>query len=238
MDDTDPIADRLRDLGRQPVEPAVASRHLSAMAAAPSGSSRSRTRLKIGAAFLVGLLVGGTGLASAGALPGPAQDAAHTTLSKVGVKVPQGTERFNDPAVCGTDPATQQPFRNHGQYVKAHKGDPAASQSRCGKPLKAGTEPDEKQTDPATDPAAGGSDQGGTADSTPKAGNGKGKGKPAKAKAQSGDADGKSTDPTTEPEGTAPSSPGKSDERGPSTSKGPTTSSSTSTSAPVTNPQP
>ena len=139
MHDDDFLAERLRDLGRQPVDPATTSRHLSAMAAVGGSSGRFWTRLKVGAAFGAGLLIGGTGLASAGALPGPAQGVANKTLAKVGVNVPHGTERFNDPAVCGTDPNTGQPFKNHGQYVRANKANnPAAAQSRCGKPLQAG----------------------------------------------------------------------------------------------------
>lgn len=137
-DDDDSLAERLHDLGRQPVDPATSSRHLSAMAAVEGSSGRFSTRLKVGAALGIGLLLGGTGLASAGALPGPAQGVASKTLAKVGVNVPHGTERFNAPAVCGTDPNTGQPFKNHGQYMRANEANPAAAQSRCGKPLKAG----------------------------------------------------------------------------------------------------
>ena len=203
MDDHDALVDRLRDLGRQPVEPATASRHLSEMAAAPSGHSRLWTRLKIGAAFAAGLIVGGTGLASAGALPGPAQDAARTTLSKVGVNVPHGTERFNDPAVCGLDPSTQKPFRNHGQYVKAHKGDPAAAQSRCGKPLTAGTEAEEAPTGSPADPGARQGNGNGNN------GNGKGHGKNKNKDKSKGGEEGKQGPEDTAPgQGPAPTFPG------------------------------
>jgi len=173
--DPDPLAQRLRDLGRLPVDAATSSRHLQAMARVGRSTGRLRGRLKIGLAFAAGLLIGGTGLASAGALPGPAQDAARTTLSKVGVKVPQGTERFNDPAVCGTDRATGQPFKNHGQYVKAHKGDPAAAQSMCGKPLKAGQKADSKPAEKPSDPTAGKPDDGDGGKGN--SGNGRGKDK-------------------------------------------------------------
>jgi hypothetical protein len=166
MTETDPLVDRLHEFGRQPVDPATSSEHLTAMAAVGTGRGRLSTKLKVGLAFGAGLLIGGSGLASAGALPAPAQKVAHSTLSKVGVNVPGGTARFNDPAVCGLDPATQKPFRNHGQYVKAHKGDPAAAESRCGKPLKAGTGADDDPAGNPADPAQG--------KGNPGVGNGKG----------------------------------------------------------------
>jgi hypothetical protein len=138
VNEDDALIERLRNLGRQQVPPATTARHVGAMASAVGRPHRA-VRLKVGTAFFAGLLLGGTGLATAGALPAPAQDVAHTTLSKVGLNVPEGTQRFNDTTVCGTDPQTGQPFRNHGQYVKAHKGDPNAATSRCGKPIQAGT---------------------------------------------------------------------------------------------------
>jgi hypothetical protein len=87
--------------------------------------------LRVAAAFFAGLMIGGTGLAAANALPASMQSVAHTTLSKVGVNVPPGHDRVTEG--CGTD-TNGQPFKNHGQYVKAHKGDSAAGQSDCGKP--------------------------------------------------------------------------------------------------------
>ena len=192
MTEQDPLTDRLRDLGRQPVDPATSSRHLTAMAAAEGGRRRVSTKLKVGLAFAAGLLIGGTGLASAGALPAPAQNVAHSTLSKVGVDVPRGTERYNDPAVCGLDPATGKPFRNHGQYVKANKANPAAGESRCGKPVKAGTgaeatpgqKPEGTPGDPAQDKGNGQGNNGngkgnGGSNGSGKPGNAKDKGKEA-----------------------------------------------------------
>jgi hypothetical protein len=141
MDEHDPVIDRLGRLARQPLDPATTARHLEQMARAPRTRRASGVRWKVGVAFFAGLLLGGTGLATAGALPGPVQNVAHTTLSDVGVNVPDGhgPKRYNGPE-CGTDPQTGQPFKNHGQYVKAHKNDPNAGQSRCGKPVQAGTE--------------------------------------------------------------------------------------------------
>ena len=81
-------------------------------------------------------MVGSMGLATAGALPDTAQDAAHTVLDKVGVNVPAGHERYNDPGVCPGGP-----YKNHGAYVRAHKDDPNAGTSPCGKPLNAVNHP-------------------------------------------------------------------------------------------------
>lgn len=143
MDEHDPVVDRLRRLARQPLDQDLAARHLADMAGArrTRRASLSSVRWKVGAAFFAGLLLGGTGLATAGALPGPVQNVAHSTLSEVGVDVPDGhgPARYNGPE-CGLDPQTHQPFKNHGQYVKAHRNDPNAGQSRCGKPVQAGTE--------------------------------------------------------------------------------------------------
>lgn len=45
-------------------------------------------RAKIGGLVVVGSLVGSTGLAAAGVLPDPAQDAFSTVLGRVGISVP------------------------------------------------------------------------------------------------------------------------------------------------------
>lgn len=134
MDDTDPLTERLRDLGRRPVDPATASQHLTAMASA-GRRPRIWTRAKVGAAFFAGLLVGGTGLASAGALPGSVQGAAHTTLAQVGVQVPDGHGPARSTVGCGGVT-----YKNHGQFVKAQKDKAAAADQPCGKPVQAGTE--------------------------------------------------------------------------------------------------
>lgn len=132
MDDHDELIDRLRDLGRERVDPSVQSAHLSAMASVRP--ARLRSKLRVAGAFLAGLLVGGSGLAVAGALPDAAQNAAHNVFEQVGVQVPQ-PERYHDDAVCG--PEVQ---KNHGGYVR---NDKALAQTDCGKPIGAGTEADE-----------------------------------------------------------------------------------------------
>lgn len=232
MDDHAPLVERLRDLGRRPIDPAISRDHLSAMAGVRPRRGQAWTRLKVGGAFAAGLLLGGTGLASAGALPGPAQNVAHTTLSKVGVNVPHGTARFNDPAVCGLDPATQQPFRNHGQYVKAHKGDPAAAQSRCGKPLKAGTGADPgSPPKPAEDPADPNRPGGGNGKGN---GNGRGNGDKVKPAKDKGADEAKEPAAPPAPAAPAPPTPPPTTAAATTTTVPPTTStSSTSTTSPT-----
>ncbi len=147
MEEHDPIVESLRSLGEQPVDPVTASRHLSRMAGVRARTSFS-TKVKIGAALGIGLFVGGSGLATAGALPGPAQDVAHTVLSSVSVNVPGGPQRYNGPECGGT-------YKNHGQYVRTHTQDPNGGQSRCGKPIQAGTGSDSTDAPDTPDKSSG-----------------------------------------------------------------------------------
>src|SRR5947207_10002219 len=127
----DDLLQRLQALGEEPVDDATAERVLLR-------ASRRRlvwwqsTKLEVAAAAAGGFLIGSVGLASAGALPAPAQDAAHTALGTVGINVPPGHDRYNDPAKCPGGP-----YRNHGAYVRAQPNDPNAGASPCGKPNKA-----------------------------------------------------------------------------------------------------
>jgi hypothetical protein len=132
MNEHDDLISRLRAFGRRPVDPGLAARHLSAMAPSLAAAPRQGHRVRVVAAFAVGLLAGTTGLATAGALPNGAQEIAHHTLGSVGVNVPHG-DRYQG-AECGGV------VKNHGQYVRSQpKEDRAvAAASRCGKPLKAG----------------------------------------------------------------------------------------------------
>jgi hypothetical protein len=92
----------------------------------------SGTRLKlVAAAAVAGFAAGGVGLAAADVLPSPVQDVAHSALHAVGVHVPPGHDRYNDPNVCPGGP-----YANHGAYVRAHKEDPNAGESPCGKPVQ------------------------------------------------------------------------------------------------------
>ena len=134
MNDNEDLISRLRTIGRRPVNTDVAAAHLSAMRD-PAGAGASwagRHRLKIVAAFAVGLMVGTSGLATAGALPNGAQEVAHRTLGAVGVKVPHG-DRYQGPECAGV-------VKNHGQYVKSQPKEKRAeaAKSRCGKPVQAG----------------------------------------------------------------------------------------------------
>ena len=131
MEDHESVIESLRALGKEPVDRITAHRHLSQMVNVQARTPFA-TKLKVGAAFGIGILLGSAGLATAGALPGPAQGVAHTVLSGVGVHVPGGPQRYNGPECGGT-------YKNHGQYVRAHTRDPDAGQSRCGKPIQAGT---------------------------------------------------------------------------------------------------
>lgn len=86
----DELTRRLRALGDQPVPPATSAAHLAAMASVGARPERRRFgRVAVGLAALTGFLVGGSGLAMAGALPAPAQDAAASVLAQVGVVAPR-----------------------------------------------------------------------------------------------------------------------------------------------------
>jgi hypothetical protein len=136
MDDDNQLLRRLRQLGAEPIDPSRAAGDLQAMA----GVRPSRgvggllgSKVRLAGAFLVGLLLGSTGLAAADALPDPAQHVAHTVLAQVGVDVPN-PERYHGPE-CGSEVK-----RNHGAYVR---DDHALAQSDCGKPVGAGEPEDE-----------------------------------------------------------------------------------------------
>jgi hypothetical protein len=102
--------------------------------------------MKVAAATAGCVIFGSAGLAAAGTLPATVQDAAHTALGAVGVNVPEGHGRFNDPTICPGGP-----YKNHGQYVKAHPNDPKAAQSPCGKPLQSVDTDAPDSSTPATD---------------------------------------------------------------------------------------
>ena len=99
MSDHDDLARRLSGLGDQPVPEDVRARHLHAMrqaadaSAATTSARRPFGRAAVAAAALVGFLVGSTGFAMAGALPGPVQGVAHDVLSAVQVDVPDWRNR-------------------------------------------------------------------------------------------------------------------------------------------------
>ncbi len=137
MNEQDPEQDfpelerRLKTLGSAPLVPGVADRTLARLRA--TGRRRtSGTRLKLlSAAAIAGFVAGGVGLAAADVLPAPVQGVAHRALDPLGIHVPPGHNRYNDPTVCPGVPS-----RNHGAYVRAHAGDPNAGKSPCGKPVQ------------------------------------------------------------------------------------------------------
>lgn len=137
MTDHDALISRLHDLGSAPIDSATASQHLTAVAVAPRGRDRKWLKAKVAGFLAAGVLVGGTGLASAGALPDAVQDKVSTLAAKVGLNLPKGTARYSG-AECGVD-ANGEPieWRNHGQYMKSLPKDQraAAEGSKCGKPL-------------------------------------------------------------------------------------------------------
>ena len=140
------VRHRLQAFGAAPLRPGLADttlEHVRAGGRRKVGGARLKL---ISAAAIAGFAAAGVGLAAADVLPGPVQDAAHTTLASVGVHVPPGHIRYNDPTICPGGP-----YRNHGAYVRSHKDDPNAGKSPCGKPLQSvgasGTSKDDDNTD-------------------------------------------------------------------------------------------
>src|SRR5687767_9677168 len=129
MDQHEDLQARLRAMGEQSVEPSLQSAHLTAMAAMTPGRRSLAPKVRAAGIFLAGLLVGGSGLAAAGALPDPAQHAAHRALGAVGVAVPD-PERYHG-SECGPDVK-----RNHGGYVRDDK---SLAGTDCGKKVNAGS---------------------------------------------------------------------------------------------------
>lgn len=78
LDPHDDLTDRLRALGQRPVDPALQSEHLTAMAGVRTGSAFRTSlvgRAKVAAGVFAGFLIGATGLTTAGAM-GPLQPIA------------------------------------------------------------------------------------------------------------------------------------------------------------------
>lgn len=118
MEQHSDLTDRLRALGEPPLPDDLARRHVAAFAAATAGtdlggrSPRPKRfgRLAVAGAAMVGFVAGSTGLAAAGALPGPAQGVAHDVLNVVGVDVPDSRGRCISQAARthGDDDAAKQ----------------------------------------------------------------------------------------------------------------------------------
>jgi hypothetical protein len=214
MNEHEDLIGRLRAFGRRPVSPDISAGHLAAMEASAGSATAGapRHRLRIVAAFAVGLVAGTSGLATAGALPDGAQEVAHRTLGAVGVNVPHG-DRYQGPECGGV-------VKNHGQYVRSQPKEnrAEAARSRCGKPVQAGS------GDDAADPSAG--TGAGCQGAPPWAG--KGKPDPA-AKAARKQACGGDDDGDEKSEGSSPAAGGQ-----PGASVVPETPSTTTPSEPTT----
>lgn len=93
LEPRDELTDRLAALGRQPVDPALQSQHLTAMASVPVARSFRTSlagRLKVGAGVMAGFLLGASGLTAAGAM-GPLQPVAAKVAAEVAnADFPQG----------------------------------------------------------------------------------------------------------------------------------------------------
>jgi hypothetical protein len=240
MDEHDPFSDqdnpetrrRLRALGSAPLGAGVADRVLASVRAAGRPKvSRGRIKL-LSAAAVAGFAAGGVGLAAADVLPAPVQEMAHGALNAVGVHVPPGHVRYNDPVACPGGP-----YSNHGAYVRAHKSDPKAGESPCGKPVQSvnpagGATGAEGETGAKGAKGKGAKDKGAkdTKDTDNEdQGAGNGSASSAHGNGKPDDNGAASTVPANKPAATTPSS------TGPATTNAPTSTSTTSTTdAPTT----
>jgi hypothetical protein len=209
-DSHDELVQRLRVMGATPLDAGAAHKVHNRVLGFRASRSGLKTVRWVMAAALAGFVAGSVGLAAADVLPAPAQDAVHNALNVVGVHVPPGHERYNDPAVCPGGP-----YRNHGEYVRTHKDDPDAGASPCGKPIKSLTKDDKSDGDnrPSTPRTNQGAQK---PDKSNKNNNGQGHGKPADDK------------PNTAPPSTT-GSPSTTSPEPPSTVPNTTTSTTTST---------
>lgn len=82
----DEVTARLKELGELPVESSTASSHLTAMASVEPKQSRRFGRVAVASAALAGFLLGGSGLAVAGAMPKPVEDAVNKVLETTGFR--------------------------------------------------------------------------------------------------------------------------------------------------------
>ena len=93
MNEHDALIRRLHDLGSAPVDPGVAASHLATLSTVTPAPVQpfKRGHLMVVGAMVATTFVSGSAMAGAmtGNLPGPAQDAAHTVLAKVGKDVPR-----------------------------------------------------------------------------------------------------------------------------------------------------
>jgi hypothetical protein len=157
MNEFNDLTSRLKAMGESPVPPPVATEHLTAMAAVAAPRTRFSHKLRVAAAFGVGIFVGGTGLGYAAAhdaLPTQAQDAVEAAGRVVGLEIAKGKSEGKAGGQGGGSGNSQleevacEDAENHGQYVRsiARKNKDLASdadrdaimkeaaESDCGKP--------------------------------------------------------------------------------------------------------
>jgi hypothetical protein len=139
--DHDDLLDRLRAMGHEPVDPVVASEHLTAMAALGARPGKRFGRMAVAGAALVGFMFGGLGLGWADALPGPVQGVADNVLEFVDI---------------------EGPWRNRGECIstraKANQTDEAAkaaAKEQCPKGKPEGAGRGDKVKPHADDPCKG-----------------------------------------------------------------------------------
>jgi hypothetical protein len=166
-DGYDHVIERLRAFGSAPLADDIGKGAFGRARGRQARASAGRAKWVV-AATVAGFVAGSVGLAAADVLPAPVQDVAHHALDTVGVHVPPGHQRFNDPATCPGGP-----YANHGAYVRTHHDDPNAGQSPCGKPIHA-VEPGNGST---ADHDEKGQNGNGKKSHDPHPGKGKGKGK-------------------------------------------------------------
>jgi hypothetical protein len=171
---------RLHALGTEPINPALQSAHLTAIAGVRSGSVFGRSlagRLKVGAGVLAGFLLGATGLTTVGAM-GPLQPIAATAVEAVTpINVPHGAKDKAADAQDKADKAsrlddgsigTQRQWTgcvagddgtfagNRGLYLKQERAKgtdalAAAKASDCGKPVAGDDDAPETEKPEATE---------------------------------------------------------------------------------------
>jgi hypothetical protein len=151
--DHDDLTDRLRALGEQPVPEATRHQHLTRMTATtPSAAPRRFGHLAVAAAAIVGFFAGSTGLAMAGALPGPAQGVAHDVLSTISVQVPDGTPGHRGSCVSAAAKIADPEDKATAKAACPKGGPPAAGEA----PGRSGEAPGRTKADKhADDPCRG-----------------------------------------------------------------------------------
>ena len=163
MDEHEQLTDRLRDLGRQPIDPATAASQLTAMASVPRARQRRFGRLAVAGAALAAFVLGGSGLAVAGAVPTPVEDAVNQVMEATGFRnrgecvsqaarsgdeaakaaCPKGKESKGDRGRSGAAKARLEEKKNDGDPctgppVWAGRGRPTAAEKEARRAEKAG----------------------------------------------------------------------------------------------------